>query len=104
MGVWGPYRIRVSNKGKELPLINRFMEGEGNIGADAQFNTKMATGREDEPHNNTKGKFYFVSINHPYQWVRPLSTAERLAGTGLELDRIRDYGRETNGLFDHPLW
>jgi len=28
-------------------------------------------------------------------------SAERLAGTGLELDGIRDYGRETNGLFAH---
>jgi hypothetical protein len=61
-------------------------------------------GQEDKPYNNPKGKMYFILVTHPDRWGRPLSTAERLAGTGLELDRIRDYGRETNGLFDHPLW
>ena len=44
---------------------------------------------------------YFILVTHPDRWGRPLSTAERLAGTGLELDGIRDYGRETNGLFAH---
>ena len=61
-------------------------------------------GQEDKPYNNPKGKMYFILVTYPDRWGRPLSTAERLAGTGLELDRIRDYGRETNGLFDHPLW
>ena len=61
-------------------------------------------GQEDKPYNNPKGKIYFILVTHPDRWGRPLSTAERLAGTGLELDGIRDYGRETNGLFDHPLW
>jgi len=58
-------------------------------------------GQEDKPYNNPKGKMYFILVTHPDRWGRPLSTAERLAGTGLELDRIRDYGRETNGLFAH---
>ena len=61
-------------------------------------------GQEDKPYNNPKGKMYFILLTHPDRWGRPLSTAERLALTGLELDGIRDYGRETNGLFDHPLW
>ena len=61
-------------------------------------------GQEDKPYNNPKGKMYFILVNHRDRWGRPLSTAERLAGTGLELGGIRDYGRETNGLFDHPLW
>ena len=61
-------------------------------------------GQEDKPYNNPKGKMYFILVTHPDRWGRPLSTAERLALTGLELDGIRDYGRETNGLFDHPLW
>ena len=58
-------------------------------------------GQEDKPYNNPKGKMYFILVTHPDRWGRPLSTAECLAGTGLELDGIRDYGRETNGLFAH---
>ena len=58
-------------------------------------------GREDKPYNNTKGKIYFILVTHPDRWGRPLSIAECLAGTVLELDGIRDYGREINGLFAH---
>ena len=45
-------------------------------------------GQEDKPYNNPKVKMYFILVTHPDRWGRPLSTAECLAGTGLELDKF----------------